>query len=414
MFLSVFIRTYGESSTLASAHYILYESKTYRPIQGAVYVNSRYLPNEIQDEHSTNTKFFYTVIHEIFHALGVSSSSFSNYHPKNSTIPYENPLASLYDEATGKNHTFLVTPYSHKFAVMQWGVENFTINGKTVPSGIEIEDGGGSGTAGSHPEGRIGNQDLMVGVSLGGEVGHYERLTPLTAAILLDTGNYDIIWEKVQPLVLGNKDSIDGNFIKDFVIGPPAFVFPQQYIYRPSTDPYFDQCGFTFKMVGGLNMLNITLNPVYNCSLDEWKEYSNTKAYCEAEKFYNPNGDDTISGNWPFDFQIVHFPTTEVCDVGNACISGITHCSPYKVADDRKSFTINFDGYVIECNESNQNKIESIKIIKGNYYYLYDIKCPPVEQFIRTVKMMEEQKYLTGDPFTDELIPLETPTPITN
>lgn len=69
------------------------------------------------------------------------------------------------------------------------GVENFTINEITVPSGIEIEDGGGEGTAGSHPECRIGSQDLMVGVSLQGDVGPYNRFTPLTAAMLLDTGN---------------------------------------------------------------------------------------------------------------------------------------------------------------------------------------------------------------------------------
>ncbi|KAK8849876.1 hypothetical protein M9Y10_018463 [Tritrichomonas musculus] len=399
IYLSVFIRTYGDSQTLASAHYVTTDSETYRPIQGAIYVNSRYLPTEAQNENSTNTDFFYTVVHEIMHALGVSSDSFPYYHPKDSTTPYESPLVELNDEATGKKHTFLVTPFSHKFAVMQWGVENFTINGVTVPSGIEIEDGGGEGTAGSHPDCRIGNQDLMVGVSIQGENGPYSRFTPLTAAILLDTGNYDIVWTKIQPLVWGNKDSIDGNYIKDFVIGPPQNVFPQQYIYRPSTDPINDQCGFTFKMLGGLNKVNITLNPYYNCSLSEWKDYADTEAYCNAEKFYNPNGNDEIGGEWSYDFQMIHFPD-EICAAGSACIPGIYNCAPYKIADDEKSFTITIDDVEYECNESNVNKMV---YEMGDYIYENGIKCPPIEQFIRTVRMMEEQQYLTGDPFIEEV-----------
>ena len=326
IFLSVFIRTYGDSSTLAAAHYISVDPKSYRPLQGAIYVNSRYLPNTIQNENTTDTKFFYTVVHEIFHALGISSESFLHYHPKGTNEPYDNPLVTLNDEKTGKKHTFLVTPYSHKFAVKQWGVENFTINGVSVPSGIEIEDGGGSGTTGSHPECRIANQDLMIGINIQGDVGPYCRFTPLTAAILLDTGNYDIVWTKIQPLVWGNKDSIDGNYIKDFVTGPPAKVFPQQYFMRPSIDPLTDYCGFTFKMIGGLNDFSINENPYFNCSQNSWMNYSNTKAYCEAEKFYNPYGNDLIGNDWSFDFQIVHFPSDEICGVGNACISCINYC----------------------------------------------------------------------------------------
>ncbi|KAK8896994.1 hypothetical protein M9Y10_014925 [Tritrichomonas musculus] len=398
IYLSAFIRTYGVSDTLASAHYVMKDTDTHRPLQGAIYVNSRHLPNEIQDEYSNNTNFFYTVVHEICHALGISSESFQKYHPKDSNTPYKDPIVTLNDKKTGKKHTFLVTPYSHKFAVMQWGVESFTLDRVSVPSGIEIEDGGGTGTAGSHPECRIGNQDLMVGSLLQAEEGPYTRFTPLTAAILLDTGNYDIVWEKIQPLIWGNKDSIDGKHIKDFVTGPPANVFPQQYIYRPSNDPVFDYCGFTFKMLGGLNKFSISQNQQFNCSLEEWKKYSNTRDYCEAEKFYNPNGDDEIGGIWTYDFQIIHMPGVETCGTGDACIGGMRKCGSYVVADDEKSFNISIDGYNYQCNKDNENQIV-YKI--GNRQYPNGIKCPPAEQFIRTVKMMEEQQYLTGNPFDD-------------
>lgn len=405
IFLSVFIRTYGQSKVLASAHYVTIDNETFRPTQGAIYINSRFLPTEVQDQNSKNTKFFNTLIHEIFHSLGISSELFYRYHPRDSNTPYEEPIVFLNDPKTGKNHKFLVTPNAHKFAVYQWGVEKFTIDGVSVPSGIEIEDGGGSGTAGSHVECRIGNQDLMIGVNIQGDVSPYNRITPLTASILMDTGNYDIVWTKIQPLVWGNKDSIDGNFIKDFVTGPPANVFPQQYIYRPKSDPYFDNCGFTFKMLGGLNMLDISENDPYNCSLNEYKKYASTKAYCGAEDFYNPNKDAQIGGSWPFDFQIVHFPTKEICGAGSACIAGMKSCGAYKVADDRKSFNISIEnGVEFECNEKNVGKIV-MKI--GDYESVDGIKCPPIEQFIRTVKMMEEQEYLTGDPFAEVAPPTE-------
>lgn len=239
----------------------------------------------------------------------------------------------------------------------------------------------------------------MIGVNIQGKNGPYCRLTTLSAAILMETGNYDLVWTKVQPLVWGNKDSIDGNYIKDFVIGSPQNVFPQQYIYRPSTDPINDQCGFTFKMLGGLNKVNITLNPYYNCSLSDWKDYADTEAYCNAEKFYNPNGNDEIGGEWSYDFQMIHFPD-EICAAGSACIPGIYNCAPYKIADDEKSFTITIDDVEYECNESNVNKMV---YEMGGYIYENGIKCPPIEQFIRTVRMMEEQQYLTGDPFIEEV-----------
>ncbi|KAK8892042.1 hypothetical protein M9Y10_029264 [Tritrichomonas musculus] len=400
LFLSVFIRTYGESNLIATANYYQKDSETYRPLQGAIFVNSRYIPTEVQNENSKNNKFFYTLIHEIFHVFGISYDLFKYYHPKDSNVSYINPLVELHDKKTGKKHKFLVTPYSHKFAVMQWGVENFTIDGVSVPSGIEIEDGGEPEmTAGSHPECRIANQDLMIGINIQRDVGPYCRFTPLTAAILLDTGNYDIVWTKIQPLVWGNKDSIDGNYIKDFVTGPPANVFPQQYIYRPSSDPYFDRCGFTFKMVGGLSKFSISKNQNFNCSRDEWKNYSNTRAYCEAEKFYNPNGDDEIGSEWTFDFQIFHHPSTEVCQRGSACIAGMQYCAPYKIADDEKSFNITIRGSDLMCDKENENKFV-YKV--GNLHFGYGFKCPPIEQFIRTVRMMEDQPYLKGNPFDDE------------
>ena len=401
-YLTVFIRTFGTLPTIASAHAIQRDSLTKRPIQGSVYFHSKYLPTDVQNESSLSTDFFYITLHEIIHALGVSEASYKYFHPKEDNTPYENPLCELLDEETGKKHTFLVTPYSHKFAVMQWGVEEFISGDKNCTSGIELEDGGNSGTAMTHPEARIGNQDLMVGVTIQGKNGPYQRLTPLTAALLLDTGNYDINWSKVQPLVWGNKDSIDGNYIKNFVMGPPAEVFPQQYIYRPNADPYLDACGFTFKMIGVLN-----LNTQFSCPASS-SDTDDHKAYCEAEKFYNPNGDNEIGGNWPYDFQIIHLPTHQICSEGSACISGLTGCYQYTIDENNESFTLTLPNGVeygtpllYQCNSSNVGKITNYYDHQPEGSYVYNITCPPIKQFINTVRMMENQQYLTENPFED-------------
>ena len=396
VYLSVFLRTYGTSSTLAAATYASYEGETYRPLQGVIYINDRKIPDEVENENSSNSKFFYIVLHETFHALGILSNAFNHYHPQNDTTPYENPIVNITDEETGKIHKFLVTPNAHKFAVMQYGVEEFTINGKSVPSGIELEDGGDIGTVGTHPEARVCNQDVMVGVIIQSEYRPYMRVTPVTAAFLLDTGNYEINWRMVQPLVWGNKEAIDGKPKSDFVMSPPAKSFPQQYIYRPSTDIYDDKCGFSFKMTGSLNKLELATS-YYNCSLPFSQEDPSTKAYCDAEKFYNADNETEIGGIWPYDFQIIHLPSIEVCSKGNACIAGMTYCGKFKISHDKKSFTIQVrNGFEITCDSSNEGKT-----IYGNWY-LY--KCPPIEQFVRTVEMMENQEYFTYNPLDNTSI----------
>ena len=408
LYISFFVRPFGQNSNvMAQAGALNADPDSKRPLHGGVYMNGQKVPNEVEGEFTEGSKFFWVLVHEIGHALGISSSHFHQYHPKGNYTPYENVTCRLNDEETGKSHTFLITPHAHKFAVMQWGVEEFTIGGKSCPSGIEIEDGGGSGTAGSHPECRIAHTDVMVGVTLQEDKGPFQRLTPITASILLDTGNYDINWNKVQPLLWGNKDTIDGNYIKDFVTRPPEYVFPQQYIYRPNKDPSYDYCSFDFKSTGGLWMINRAQQTYYNCSNPSSGSYSNTQAYCKAEKFFNPLLNQYIGGDWSYDFQIVHLPGTESCAKGSACIGGMYFCAEYHIAEDEKSFDLiipNLWHYGqntrYTCNESNVGVVVQASIAQSqNSYRLMYLKCPPIEQFIRTVRMFENQPYYTSNPF---------------
>ena len=399
--LSVFSRPYGDSSTIASAHYLLKEMDSKRPIQGAVYINGQFVPETAQSESTSPNDFFYTCIHEIFHALGISQDSFLDYHPKGDNTPYSDIFCTLNDATTGKRHKFLVTPHAHKFAVMQYGVDEFVVGNSRCKSGIEIEDGGGQGTAGSHPECRIANSELMVGVSLE-SAGEFQRFTALSAAMLLDTGNYDINWRKVQPLLWGHRSTTANcGYINNFVTGPPGLVFPDNYIYQPSK--FMDagsKAGFTFKYYGG-----VAATFAYDCDLPT--RDSGRLEYCRAKRFYNYNDEELIASNYPYDFQMVVQPSDGVCGKGYAVIDGIDQCTKYTIADDMESFTIEIpngikygENRVFTCNASNEGQtIEYAEFVQiPGYYYEKSLRCPPVKQFINTIKMMEEKPFYTRNP----------------
>ncbi|EAX73365.1 GP63-like [Trichomonas vaginalis G3] len=210
-------------ATLASAAGLAEERTYHRPIFGVVFLNPMAVPDTAQDENSNDSRFFYTCVHEIFHALGISSSYFDYYHPHESTSPHSRITCSF--TKYGRSFTFLVTPYAHKFAMKRFGVQEFQGTYGKCPSGIEIENDGGQGTAGSHLEARSYMTDLMVGMTIQTEAGPFSRLTDAVLAVLMDTGNYKVNWQMGQPLVWGNPESIDGNTITNFAIGPPQNVF---------------------------------------------------------------------------------------------------------------------------------------------------------------------------------------------
>lgn len=80
----------------------------------------------------------------------------------------------------------------------------------------------------------------------------YPRVTDATAAVLLDTGNYEINWSMVQPHEWGHRESIDGNYIKRFYIDVLQKVAPRYYIQQFDRTINSDErvIGFNFKYVG--------------------------------------------------------------------------------------------------------------------------------------------------------------------
>jgi len=282
--LNLFPRPYGAtSSTLASAGAILFESNENRPVQGMVFFNVATLPESSQDANSEENEFFMTVFHEICHVLGISQSMFSKWRDSLG-FPYD-PFPKTEIQEKGKTFTIIHTPNAHKYALKRFGVETFSFSQQSCPSGIEFEDGGGSGTRGSHPEGRVFFGEVMVGLTTGESV-----ISDLTMSLLADTGWYDVNYSYAKGLSWGNGNALDKTPLTNFPVKPPQESFPSHYLCQP--DETQDICTHDFKSHGycysGIELLS--------------QPY---EVYQAGKAFYNPNNYSIIGLLWVYDFQLI-------------------------------------------------------------------------------------------------------------
>merc|ERR1712166_1724403 len=188
-----------------------------RPTVG--YVN--FCPVQIQVAAAGTSSYedqLSTAIHEITHALGFTSGNYAYWRDHANSGQPRTPrdsdgeptgTVSLFGQSTtapatttlnsfterGNTVWKLVTPKILEKARAQFGCS--TLNG------AEIENQGGSGTAGSHWEKRLFMNDFMSGVSAGLRPAY----TPMTFALLEDSGWYYVNW--------GSSNIEEASWLKD-------------------------------------------------------------------------------------------------------------------------------------------------------------------------------------------------------
>ncbi len=149
-----------------------------RPIVGRANFGPKYLVwNDSQPLQQLSV--INTVTHEILHALGISGNRFLN----KSTISIRGKTATIVSSPTvlAKAREFLNCP---------------------TLQGMEVEDEGGAGSAGSHWERRIVRDEIMCGS--GGPA-----LSPITLACLQDSGNYIVNWTAAEAMAFGKDAGCD-------------------------------------------------------------------------------------------------------------------------------------------------------------------------------------------------------------
>jgi hypothetical protein len=249
-YLTIYPRPFGaSSSTLASATCW----PTSPPRQGMMNVNLAVVPNSAQSfETKTDRQFFEVLFHELCHALGISSSMFSRWiNPSTGGEWGLNlPLYEINNHAGWPRKTFkiLSTPKLHELMKERWGVEYFEDN----PSwrvGVEVEDYGGSGTAGSHWEGRTFYTEVMTGITYG-----YGRISDITFTALEDTGWYSVNYSKSEILEWGNWKSIineSRSNYGEFGTGAPGVSWPPYYVAQSASDlSSTSSCTFDYRAGG--------------------------------------------------------------------------------------------------------------------------------------------------------------------
>jgi len=317
-YVIVVTRPYPEDSTiLAQAESTLWTNKgrdpsdpdvpfsITRPIQGTIYINSRKIPLEPEDYNSPEREFFATLFHEMIHALGVTTQSFPHWrNPDNNNIPYGSrdnfPLKKYRSKRwrTSKEYNILTTKNAKEYAKKFFGItgdwfEEPSDGYEGIPVGIELEDGGGSGTEECHPEGRIYHDDFFVGFSVAPA-----RFTSLALALLKDTGFYDVDESRAEPTAWLNNEAIGTEKDPSWAIGPPQKTWPDYYLCQPKEVGY-EQCSYDLLSGAGCrgykqDCTNITTE--------------DGRRFCNMRDFADPKELNMMGPQWTHDFAFYKTP----------------------------------------------------------------------------------------------------------
>ncbi|CAK7347670.1 unnamed protein product [Dovyalis caffra] len=162
-----------------------------RAIAGHVNVAPRHLTAEAE------TLLSATLIHEVMHVLGFDPHAFAHFRDDRKRRRSE-VTEQLMDEKLGRMVTRVVLPRVVMHSRHHYGAfsENFT--------GLELEDGGGRGTSGSHWEKRLLMNEIMTG-----SVDTRSVVSKMTLALLEDSGWYQANYSMADCLDWGRNQGTD-------------------------------------------------------------------------------------------------------------------------------------------------------------------------------------------------------------
>ncbi|KAL9996310.1 putative leishmanolysin [Helianthus debilis subsp. tardiflorus] len=167
-----------------------------RAIAGHVNVAPRHLTAEAE------TLLSATLIHEVMHVLGFDPHAFAHFRDERKRRRSQ-VTEQIMDEKLGRMVTRVVLPRVVMHSRHHYGTfsENFT--------GLELEDGGGRGTSGSHWEKRLLMNEIMTG-----SVDTRSVVSKMTLALLEDSGWYEANYSMADRLDWGHNQGTE------FVTGP--------------------------------------------------------------------------------------------------------------------------------------------------------------------------------------------------
>ena len=269
LYIAVLARPFGaESSGLAYASSNGYnDGVDGRPISGYIVLNPSRVPSTSQNFSSGNRQFITTVLHEINHVLSFSQTLFPRWINPNTNTSYGGDnWKTTYINDYGTTQTFVKGNNLN-----EWVNERFSVsNSSLINLGLELEDGGGPGTALSHPNQRLYFSDLMQGRTYG--PGY---LSPILYNTLLDTGWYSPLSSMSEVFAYLDSTLNDATQTNErILIDPPRISFPSNYLCSNSqSSPCFYDHIYT-----GVCSLTST-KPSWLESEDKWYNPNDSKFY---------------------------------------------------------------------------------------------------------------------------------------
>ncbi|KAF2309966.1 hypothetical protein GH714_005814 [Hevea brasiliensis] len=160
-------------------------------VEGHVNVAPRHLTAEAE------TLLSATLIHEVMHVLGFDPHAFAHFRDDRKRRRVQ-VTEQVMDEKLGRMVTRVVLPRVVMHSRHHYGAfsENFT--------GLELEDGGGRGTSGSHWEKRLLMNEIMTG-----SVDTRSVVSKMTLALLEDSGWYQANYSMADRLDWGRNQGTD-------------------------------------------------------------------------------------------------------------------------------------------------------------------------------------------------------------
>lgn len=267
-----------------------------RPILSGMYINPSYIPNETQNELSLKKTFFHTLFHELIHSMGFSSSMFPLWINKETGKKYNPfPLQKYTNpKYPSKVFSILQTPAARKFIYDRFGITEFAPG---VKSGIELEDGGGSGVVLSHPESRVYLSEVMCGIFVG-----YCYVSKLTLAVLDDMGWYQVNYSMADLYPWGDGRSLGKQHLSNFINSPPQIAYPKHYLCWDDTPASI--CNYDHLSKGYCSP-----NETFDC------DKNNEDYRCKIKMFANPKNQKLWGSRSEFDYLFFKVPNVSLrCD----------------------------------------------------------------------------------------------------
>ncbi|EAY15091.1 hypothetical protein TVAG_392080 [Trichomonas vaginalis G3] len=362
--------------------------------QMTVIFNPRKIPTQASQINTRNDNFF----NNLMSAILVGIQTRGHFHAKLSSNYYPNPYCFFTKNEI--QYAVLTTPYAHHHGKHFFGQEWFVGDDNTCPSGVLLYPDSLRPHTAFYPE------DMLVPLNLQHDGVPFLRFTEVTMANLLDSGNFEVDWRFGKPLIFGNKEYINGEYMPNWPLGPAYTTLPWYYFENPNVS--LDESSFTFKSWG--------IASSYNGDCSDPNIASYFTEYCNAQSYYNPYGYQKFGSKY-INYYLLK-GQRHYCDDGTATIPGMTYydedeCAVYNCADDYQSFTINVvtdqvahEYLSINCSADGQ-QYSYIKNYAVGAQLTRTVVCPPPEAFCRTVEGYDE--WYPSNPFQNVLFP--TPTP---